>query len=316
MFIPRYWKRVEKEIVIEKVHSDHVSLAGENVPLKLNAWGYSDDSEAQALERANERIFEIAKTLASSFNENEYYPLRILHEDIIKRIGREDTALVTRNRYGSTVLNSSSMMFIDIDVHTDDLQPAGFFARLFGKTKKIEDFNVKETERRFNAALEKVDEYVSKDRECGFLVYRTFAGLRLIATHKIFDPSSEASQKIFDALGTDPLYQKLCKAQNSFRARVSPKYWRMKKEFVEKLRLAPRLKYRITKEMIPTWSENDAERLEEYDTWVKNYEQMHEAHATCKFLKQIGNREVVDDFMPLIKYHDRATQANRDLPLA
>ena len=79
MFIPRYWKRVEKEIVVEKVHSDHIMLSGENVLVHLNAWGYSDDSEAQALERANERILEIAKRLASSFSENEYYPLRILH---------------------------------------------------------------------------------------------------------------------------------------------------------------------------------------------------------------------------------------------
>lgn len=316
MFIPRYWKRVEKEIIVDKVHADHYQLSGENVPVQLNAWGYSDDSEAQALQRANERILEIAQTLALAFNENEYYPLRILHEDIIKRIETEETALVTRNRYGSTVLNSPSMMFIDIDVHTDDLQPAGFFARLFGKTKKIADSNAQETERRFDVALKKVDDYVYQDKECGFLIYRTFAGLRLIATHKSFDPSSEESQKIFDALGTDPLYQKLCKAQKSFRARLSPKFWRMKKELLEKLRETPRLKYRITKNMIPAWSENDAERLEEYDTWVKNYEQLHAVHATCKFLKHIGNKQILDGFNPLIKYHDRSTQARSNLPLA
>ena len=68
--------------------------------------------------------------------------------------------------------------------------------------------------------------------------------------------------------------------------------------------------------MLPNWTENDHERLEEYDKWVKDYEYVHQSHATCKFLKQVGNSKVFDDFKILIQYHDRETQARRDLPLA
>lgn len=313
MYIPRYWKRVEKEVVVDHVHDDRWSLGGENVPVHIHAWGYSDNSESEALKRANQRITEIAKVLSARFNENEYYPLRVMHEEILKRIGTDDSSLVTRNRYGAQVLNSPEMMFIDIDVVTDDIRPAGLFQRLFGKTKEIEAQNILEKQSRYDTALKKVDDYIRQDSQCGFLVYRTFAGLRLIATHKTFDPKSEEAEKIFDALGSDPLYQKLCKAQACFRARLTPKFWRMQTDFRYP---SPSLKVRITKNMLPEWDKFDEERLEEYDAWVDKYEDIHEKHATCKYLKHMGNKEILESFKSLISYHDAVTQARKDLPLA
>lgn len=312
MYIPRYWKRVEKEVVIDRVHEDNGSLAGENVPVYIHAWGYSDRSETEALKRAKQRISEIIKVLSSCYDENDYYPLRVLHEDILQTVGIDNSSLITRNRYGAQILNSPDMMFIDIDVYTDDIKPAGFFQRLFGKAKEVEGNNILEKQSRFDAALKKADDYIKRDHQCGFLVYRTFAGLRLIATHKSFDPKSEETHKLFDALGSDPLYQQLCEAQNCFRARLTPKNWRMK----DRVYPAPNLKYRITKNMLPEWNQFDEERLVEYDDWVSRYENSHKNYATCLLLKHIGNRKILEKFKLLIKHHDEITQVKSKLPLA
>ena len=53
-------------------------------------------------------------------------------------------------------------------------------------------------EERFNDALILVDKYVEGDPEAGFLIYRTFAGFRLIASHKTFEPGSVETQQIFE----------------------------------------------------------------------------------------------------------------------
>lgn len=45
--------------------------------------------------------------------------------------------------------------------------------------------------------------------------------------HRTFDPLDAAVSKCFQALGADPTYVRMCRNQRCFRARVSPKPWRI-----------------------------------------------------------------------------------------
>ena len=77
-----------------------------------------------------------------------------------------------------------------------------------------------------DSAIAKVENWTRNNPDWGWRIYRTRAGLRLLATHALFDPEAAASDGVFDALGADPLYRQLCKTQKCYRARLTPKPWR------------------------------------------------------------------------------------------
>jgi len=313
MKIPRYWKQVFKHV--EDIKFDHIlEYRLNNDKADIYAWGYSDSSQEEALENANMRIDEIVKALSSELDKNFYYPLNVLREDILEEIEFEadNRAIISRNRYHAQILNTENMMFVDIDIPTWDIKSASFFQRLFGKTKQVEENNTQEIKKRYDNAIKKIEDYLLNDSEMGFRVYRTFAGLRLIATHTIYDPKSEETQQVFDALGADPLYQKLCKAQDCFRARLTPKFWRMDKA----LGATPRIKYKVTKEMLHKWTKEDELRVKEYEEWIKQYESEHHSHATCHFICHVGNPTILTDIEPLIKLHDEITKSRSGKSLA
>lgn len=314
MKIPRYWKQVFKHVEGIRFHADHYKAKNDNCA-DIYAWGYSDLSQADAELQAEDRIEKIVKALESDREEDFYYPLNVLHEDILETLNvaeYKSMAVVTRNRYFSQVLNASNMMFIDIDVDTSNIQSASFWQKLLGKADIIAEKNRVEIETRFNAVLDRLDKYVISQPEIGLLVYRTFAGFRLIASHNIFVPDSPETQQIFSDLGADPLYQKLCYFQQCFRARLTPKFWRMKKT----LGPSPGIKFRLTPEMLTNWTKEHDVKVRDYDEWIKLYEQYHAAYATCHFIKHIGNQEIDEELKPLIEYHDRITQSYTDKPLA
>src|SRR5699024_11898104 len=70
----------------------------------------------------------------------EYYPLRRLPEELLEEVHAPDGALVaaiTRNRYGSAVLNTDAVLISDIDLvepsSRDRVKPGGgMLSRLFG----------------------------------------------------------------------------------------------------------------------------------------------------------------------------------------
>src|SRR5258708_17287312 len=60
-------------------------------------------------------------------------------------------------------------------------------------------------------------------------VYKTAAGYRAMVVNAGFDPGSTRSEEVLKEFGADPLYVRLCKMQQSFRARLTPKPWRDRK---------------------------------------------------------------------------------------
>ena len=134
--------------------------------------------------------------------------------------------------------------------------------------------------------------------EAGARIYRTAAGLRYILTHKPQKPDEHALVWLKE-LGTDSLYVTLCKTQDCFRARLSPKPWR------------------INAERPPNaFPRETAQQQAAFRKWLGDYEQKSKSYAVCKFLKTVGNNHVHDDLDSLVREHDRATKAQMDLPLA
>jgi hypothetical protein len=133
-------------------------------------------------------------------------------------------------------------------------------------------------------------------------VYRTPAGLRVLVLHQTFDPNERAVIECFQELGVDPIYARMCQRQHCFRARISPKPWRI--GIGEHLRPRPGI-----------WPV-DPERMPERRRWIETYEQAARHYASCRFLEALGSGKVnpaARDVQPL---HDEYSQANRLLEIA
>src|SRR5262245_30160955 len=89
-------------------------------PWNVRAFGGSDVSMEEALRHANERAARAAQALVNGQAPGSYgYDERPLREEILEEIrhGSELAAVITRNSYGSLVLNTSRVMFVDVDVY-------------------------------------------------------------------------------------------------------------------------------------------------------------------------------------------------------
>lgn len=323
MFIPRYWKRIEAIVETKDYVSAEVDLSSLPETMDISSWGYSDTSEGEAEKKAHERINDIMIALSkSSIDGDFYYPFRVMNEEILKTFEGEDTeqAIITRNKYHCQILNTAQLMFIDIDVDVSDLRPPSLLSRILFRSSQIIEENKKKEKERYEAVVSKIENFVRKGGDgfdnLGLLIYRTFAGFRVIVSSRPLQPRGEDTHKIFDALGTDPLYQNLCRTQNSFRARLTPKSWRMGSHIIDKLTPYPLMRRRVTKSMLEKWTNEDGERLRHYDEWVKAYEALHKSYSTCHFVKQVGNYKIDPSLKGIIDFHDEMTGAFKKLDLA
>src|SRR5258706_13968776 len=91
----------------------------------------------------------------------------------------------------------------------------------------------------------------------------------------------------------DSLYVAICKKQNCFRARLTPKPYRIKMQ-------AYKVKYP---------SEDDDI---EFQNWLAAYERESQNFSVCKFVEQTGSSQSLTD---IVRLHDEITGAyiNRSL---
>jgi hypothetical protein len=213
-------------------------------------------------------------------SEEYYMPTDQREETIehgVKRHGFD--AIVTRNHYGSLVLNARHALFMDIDVDISGPthNASRMWSNIFGDLCTV----------------------LGNERNDGFRIYRTAAGFRVLSTAREFEPGSETSTQLMKAVGADKHFVELCGRQNSFRARLTAKPWRCgmtRPPFV-----FPRLT--IAHELA-------------FKTWLSQYEHRCSGRATCRFLAQVGLTQVNDRVVPIVDYHDRETKAHSNLPLA
>src|SRR6266404_5578463 len=110
MHIPRFWSKVAS--TAEKPN-------GQSVPFVC--WRGSPTSVAEAQALAQQAAQRMAARIASGqgFPERYAYPGRQVREEIVEEIKSplgDVAAAVTRNAYGSLVLNAARVLFIDIDL--------------------------------------------------------------------------------------------------------------------------------------------------------------------------------------------------------
>jgi hypothetical protein len=329
MIIPKYWAEARLQ------HRERKRQ------ITVRRFGWSDDSPEAAQAHADSRVREaFDRVLAGeslprserriAYNGSEGVPIR---EEVVER---DSESVITRNGYGALCLNSPNVLFADIDfaphaasVRVVQMSMLSVFAATavllyfalgakLGLTLVVAFFAsllvgvpLPGWVRRWRTALRGGAEKVAIERLRRFLqahthwrvrVYRTPAGLRLLALHRLFDPREAEVERAFDALGVDPNYARMCRNQNCFRARVSPKPWR-----IGMSRLRP--------PYTAAWRPEHAE-LPSRRAWVADYDRVSEAYASCRYLEALGAGQVDPVAEHVQQLHDLMCQAERDLPLA
>lgn len=121
--------------------------------------------------------------------------------------------------------------------------------------------------------------------------------------HATFSPEDEQLQAFFKALGTDTLYARMCRLQHCFRARLTPKPWRVG------------LKYRI-RPPVAAWSAEQANNPDRL-AWIAEYEKKSAGFAACAYLRSFGDTSRVHAKAEHVReLHDRLSHAQDRLPLA
>ncbi len=274
MKIPKYWAKG-----VVKVKNDR------GREFNLACWRWSDTSQAEAAQAAEARAREIGVKFAATQQLDRYgYADRPLREEVVESIG--DSAIITRNSYGALVLNASRVMFIDIDF---EMKEKG--GGLFGRNKNAPTELTKQ--------LDRIEEWSRQHPQWSLRVYRTAGGLRGLITNELFDPTQSSSTDVLNSLNSDPLYVKLCKAQECFRARLTPKPWRCGIG-------TPPTSY--------PWMFPNAEMM--HRQWERNYESVANSYTTCQLVKEIGSASMSVEVARIVEIHDRYACRGEGLSLA
>lgn len=256
---------------------------------KVRAYGGSHESQEEAPRRAQESAVRLATLIERGEFDGEYgYGDRPVREEILQEIsGRNGlTAVITRNSYGSLILNSARVMFIDID-NVSTLSPITSIHKLWKSFFNGEKPALTSVQ---SPLMEHVEQVVRKCPGIGGRGYRTAWGYRLLITSDVFDPVSASAHSILSAFGSDPLYSRLCKLQECFRARLSAKYWRCGAD-------RPPSRY-------PWRSPSEEQR---YRRWEEAYHHLANQFATCEFVGSFGSSPMCDEVQSIMELHDKLT---------
>jgi hypothetical protein len=325
MIVPQFWAEARiREIVRER-------------QVTVRRFGWSDASAEDAQRHAEERAREAMNRIESGevlarrepkvpYNGAEGVPIR---EEIVARHG---DVIITRNSYGAICLNSPNALFADIDfqvapspagcagafvaavvigigcgVYFGSLQAfiiAGMVLSVAGAPVLHLLFRLRNQrgggpEQR---AMKMVETFVAARPEWRVRVYRTPAGYRVLAMHRPFDPNEDEALVFMDALKTDPIYQRMCRNQQCFRARLSAKPWRIGIDAHMKPRPG----------VWPVKPERMPDRL----AWVARYEEAARDYAACRFVCELGDGAVDYQVDAVRRLHDDYCRAESGLPIA
>lgn len=258
----------------------------------LTCWRWSDAALVEAEVLAREAARQLGEQFAARGRPQSRYAYadRPLREPVLrefKNSSGELAAVITRNSYGCLVLNTASVMFVDVDWPEPKSTAGGWWKKIFGKAAPPAP---NDAEAR---ALAQAEAWTRTKPGWGWRVYRTRAGLRLLATHALFAPEEAQTHTAFDALSADPLYRQLCKTQKCFRARLTPKPWRCG------IANPP-----------GRWPWPDAKAESRFAQWDARYLKVCESHATCALVTTMGAHPIHSDIQPILNVHDETTQAD------
>lgn len=325
MIVPKFWAEGRLR---ERRKSGQVTV---------RRWGWSDESQEKAQAHADLRTKEALQRILAGeaidrrepkvpYNGAEGIPIR---EEILSQHGE---TVITRNAYGAHCLNTPDVLFADVDLGDPPvpcwplLGPAlaagvaglGLGAphrvmvgiAAFLGTLALMSFGWKLVRRTARAlaggaekqARDRIDRFVKTHPGCLLRIYRTPAGFRVLAQHRLFDPSSPEALELFDDLDCDPIYVRMCVKQHCFRARVSPKPWRIG----------------LSRHMKPSpgvWPVDPSRKAKRAE-WVATYEEASLGYASCRYLTTLGDGKEAAEVVPVRELHDTLSRALGSLPIA
>ena len=267
MKIYKYWATEKQMIHIDDVEQTITTYGGSNVSV--------DEARLRAKDKA-EKVKRKIRGEKHLFDEYEAE----IREEILQII--DNHSAITRNRYGAQVLNTETLMILDIDRP----QPSGGLLGFFKKDMRPPKEQIFDSVRQLAVT--------PKYQEFGFRIYETYQGARVIVSGRDFDPRTAETKRIMDEFHCDPLYIRLCIKQGCYRARLTPKPYRMNMQ-----------RYKV-----PFPREGDDPELQ---AWLAEYERESRSFNTCRFIEQLGAKHYVND---VVQLHDEITGANFRQPLA
>lgn len=324
MNIPRFWAEARA------THREK----RRQVTVRRFGWSLLNQTEAEAMAEA--RLEDALRAVLAgedrvrfepraAYNGADGFPIR---EEIVQECG--DT-VVTRNSYGALCLNTPDVLFGDIDFPASPgnrhgclvvlllvvVLPAavsfgpeplwalfafltglalsiGWLANGYRGWIRLQGGAGEITRRRIRRFLESHPDWRLR-------LYRTPAGYRVVAMHRLFDPGDPEVADFFDALRCDPVYVRMCRNQRCFRARVSPKPWR-----IGIGHLRPRTGvWPIRPESMPFRR-----------AWVDAYDAQAADFASCRSEEEMGQGPVHGKVLEVLGLHDRLSRSDSGLPIA
>jgi len=262
-------------------HTETVTTTIGAETFTLKGYGGSNSSEADARLRALEKIEYVKRKIAGHPPSSETYEAEI-REEVVQRI--DDTAIITRNRYGAQVLNVEKVLIMDIDHPPPPKLSLGSF---FRQPEALTD------KEKIVASVRQLAQTKPYQGYC-FRIYETHKGVRVIVLGQSFDPQAPETQAMMKAFNSDQLYRLLCKKQACFRARLTPK--------------PSRMKLKSYKVQFP----RAAQAEQEFRAWLKEYEAASRGFSVCKLVEQIG----IGALPPAVRVHDELSGVNYPYRLA
>ncbi|HVJ67559.1 MAG TPA: hypothetical protein VM510_06215 [Caulifigura sp.] len=325
MIVPRYWAEAR------------IQRRDGRREVTVRRFGWSDASPEEAQRNANQRAEEAIAAILSgqwlprrdlkrAYNGSAGVPIR---EEIVASI---DSVRITRNAYGALCLNTPDVLFGDLDFAvgpppllivitalglfimfasmTPGMRPAtrlitGILGTLvFAGQLAIIRWKIYQlmygTEE--EQALKRIQKFVERRPDWLLRVYRTPSGLRILAMHRTFDPQEADVAECFRELKADEVYVRMCLRQNCFRARLTPKPWR--------IGINHHIRPRTTVWPVPP-------ELQPFrDAWIREYEARSTDFAACRWIGDYGRGTIDFRVRTVQELHDRLSHANTELPLA
>jgi len=334
MFIPRFWSEASH---LERMPGRQVTVRRFGW-----ASTSQQDADAHARQRVEEALAVLREggpeALAGftrrerkvAYAGSDGLPIR---EEIVRE-WEDAEVVVTRNSYGALCLNTTRAMFVDVDRAESRAGLMGCAGILLGAVLgvvlgplllhapwaaalavgavagllvgvaagRVLHRMSPQARDPVGWSIGRCRDWCATHPEWRVVAYETPHGARLLPVHAPFDAGEPSSFLFMAHVGADPLYQRMCRLQKCFRARVSPKPWRA--GMPDHFRAGG------------TWPVRDPDKLARRAEWVRRYEQCAGGYASCRYVETVGDGQPHAGVEAVRRLHDEMCRAGTGLQLA
>ena len=263
--------------------------------VETTCWRWSDASVEEAHQSALETARRVVRRLISGESLGRYeYGRAPLREEVIQSITDENgelTAAVTQNAYGSLVLNTARVMFIDVDF--PPVSPAhncaAFLAACWARRPRIR----KPTRNRRSSNSARPIEVSACDCIAPAQDYGPWSHTRCLIRPK------RRPANCWRQPAAIPCTFGCAEPSGRFEPRLTPKPWRCGH----------------TANQIP-WPRNEEAQRSRFEKWQAEYLARQSGFATCRYLGSIGVDQLRPEVAPILELHDRLSHCADALELA